>query len=86
MAHMKTILISGSENLQLGNLFVARLIGRTAANQQLPFAIGLFRSESYEGGYRLLLESIPGEVMRYINRKEVMVSKDRARRGHSNIV
>ena len=74
MAHMKTILISGSENLQLGNLFVARLIGRTAANQQLPIAIGLFRSESYEGGYKLLLESIPAEVMRYINRKEVMVS------------
>jgi len=74
---MKTILISGSENLQLGNLFVARLIGRTAAKQQLPIAIGLFRSESYEGGYTLLLESIPAEVMRYINRKEVMVSTDR---------
>jgi hypothetical protein len=77
MAHMKTILIAGLENLQLGKLFVAGLTGRTAANQQLPIAIGLFRSESYEGGYKLLLESIPAEVMRYINRKEVMVSTDR---------
>jgi len=77
MAHMKTILIAGLENLQLGKLFVAGLTGRTAANQQLPIAIGLFRSESYEGGYKLLLESIPAEVMRYINRKEVVVSTDR---------
>jgi hypothetical protein len=77
MAHMKTIVVPGVENLQIGKLQIAGLIGRTAANQQLPIALGVFRSESYEGGYKILLQSLPPGLLMAINREEIIVSTDR---------
>jgi hypothetical protein len=76
-AHMKMIVTPGSEKQRIGKRVALALSGRTAANNQLPLAIGIFKTESYEGGYKELLRALPPNLLSYINRPLTIVSTDR---------